>query len=326
MKNELALTASVSEGHFLPGFSIKSIDWPRLFNSNSFVTMPIPLAVTTSVHPPPALEAQAQEYAAKLQAPYVSRAGLPVPGVLAASDAERLLIAGLDHLRLRDRATGAEYFFHPNLFGVRAYNLEHGGRDHFLEAVQVGPGDSLLDCTLGFACEAGLAALAVGETGCVAGLESVPELALVTRAGTQTFTLHSAALTSALRRVQVVTADARDYLPQCADNSVDVVYFDPFFEHRLSGSEVSVSPLFVFGNPAPLDAAAVDHARRVARRRVVIKHPRDEPLPEQVQAWVTEVVAGRKSRLVYSVLGSTLSQQANKSVALLRRLGYNKPN
>ncbi len=266
--------------------------------------MPIPLAVTTSVHPPLALEAQAREYAAELHATYVPRVSLSVPGVFAACGAERLLLAGQDHLRLRDRATGAEYFFHPNLFGVRAYNLQHGGRDHFLEAVQLTPGDSLLDCTLGFACEAGLAALTVGETGHVAGLESVPELALVTRVGTQAFTLHSAALTEALRRVQVVAADARAYLPQCKDASVDVVYFDPFFEHRLSGSEVSVSPLFVFGNPAPLDAATVDQARRVARRRVVIKHPRDEPLLGPVQEWVTDVVASRKSRVVYSVLGT----------------------
>ena len=264
--------------------------------------MPVPLAVTTAVHPSPLLEAQAREYAAELQAPYVPRFGLSISGLFDACEAERLLVAGQDHLRLRDRSSGTEYFFHPNLFQVRAYNLMHGGRDHFLEAAQLGPGDSLLDCTLGFACEAGLAALAVGESGSVVGLESVPELALVSRVGTQSFTLHSATLTAALRRVQVVTADARKYLPRLADQSVDVVYFDPFFEHRLSGSEVSVSPLFVFGNPALLDAGTVDEARRAARRRVVIKHPRDEPLPEAVRERVTALVAGRKSRVVYSVL------------------------
>lgn len=264
--------------------------------------MPIPLAVTTSVDPLPSLEAQARECAAELQAPYVPRSGLPLPSVFAACEAERLLITGQDHLRLRDRNSGAEYFFHPNLFQVRAYNLMHGGRDHFLEAVQLSAGDSLLDCTLGFACEASLAALTVGDSGSVVGLESVRELALVSRVGTQSFTLHSAKLTAALRRVQVTAADAREYLPGLADQSVDAVYFDPFFEHRLSGSEVSMTPLFVFGNPDPIDAGTVEQARRVARRRVVIKHPRDEPLPEPVRERVTEVVAGRKGRVVYSVL------------------------
>ena len=264
--------------------------------------MPIPLAVTTSVRPSPTIEAQARAYAAELQAPFVSRFGLSLPGVHAQADAERLLIAGADHLRLRDRATGTEYFFHPNLFQVRASNVLRGAPDHFLEATQIAPGDTLLDCTLGFASEASLAALIAGETGQVTGLESVPELALVTRIGVQSFVLHSEKMTEALRRVQVVTADANDYLPACAENSVDVVYFDPFFEHRLSGSEVSVSPLFLFGNPAPLRPETVAEARRVARRRVVIKHPRDEPLPNSVQAWVTETLSSRKRRVVYSVL------------------------
>ena len=260
------------------------------------------LAVTTSVKPPSAIEAQAQGYAAELQAPYAPRFGQSLPEVFAASKADRLLIVGADRLRLRDRATDTEYFFHPNLFQVRASNVLRGAPDHFLSATQLGLGDSHLDCTLGFASEASLAALAVGETGQVMGLESVAALALVTRNGVENFVLGSKRLTAALRRVQVITGDSRDYLPLCADESVDVVYLDPFFEHRLTGSEVSVSPLFVFGNPAPLDAATVAEARRVARRRVVIKHPRDEPLPEPISAWVTETVASRKSRVVYSVL------------------------
>lgn len=272
--------------------------------------MSIPLAITTSVHPPPVLEAAAQRYAAELQATYVPRAGLSLPDLCAASNANRLLIVGADRLRLRDRATDTEYFFHPNLFQVRASNILRGAPDHFLIATQLKPGDSLLDCTLGFASEASLAALVVGETGQVTGLESVPELALVTRVGIQSFTLGSKQLTAALRRVRLVTADSRAYLLSCLDHSVDVVYFDPFFEHRLSGSEVSVSPLFVFGNPAPLDAATVEQARRVARRRVVIKHPHDEPLPPSIAEWVTETVASRKSRVVYRVISPAPSQEA----------------
>ena len=264
--------------------------------------MPTPLAVTTSVRPAPALEAQARASAAELAALFIPRAGLSVADVFAQADAQRLLIAGADHLRLRDRATGTEYFFHPNLFQVRAANVLRGAPDHFLEATQLAPGDSLLDCTLGFASEASLAALAVGDAGSVVGLESVPELAFVTRVGVQNFNLHSKTLTATLRRVQVVTADSAAYLPRCAGGSVDVIYFDPFFEHRLAGSEVSVSPLFVFGNPTPLQAETVAEARRVARRRVVIKHPRDEPLPDRVQEWVTETLSSRKRRLVYSVI------------------------
>lgn len=262
------------------------------------------LAVTTSVKPTLDIEAQAHGLAAELHAPFVPRAGRPLPQIFAASQATRLLIAGADHLRLRDRATGTEYYFHPNMFLIRGANVLRGAPDHFLQATGLGPSDRLLDCTLGFASEAALASLAVGERGLVLGLESVPELAAVARVGIQQFPLPNAALAAALRRVQVAAADYADFLRGCPAGAFDVVYFDPFFEKRLSGSEASVSPLFVFGNPAPLDPAAVAEACRVARRRVVVKHPCHEPLPAEVSARVTETVGSRKSRLVYAVIGA----------------------
>ncbi len=264
--------------------------------------MTVPLAVTTSVKPGTDVEAQAQGLAAELGAPFVPRLGRPLPQIFAASEAARLLIAGADHLRLRDRATGTEYYFHPNMFLIRGSQVLRGQPDHFLEATGLGVGDALLDCTLGFASEAALASLAVGESGHVLGLESVPALAAVARAGIRDFPMPNAALRAALRRVQVAAADHGDYLRGCASRSFDVVYFDPFFDKRLTGSEASVSPLFVFGDPAPLAPSAVMEACRVARRRVVVKHPRHEPLPPEVSARVTETVGSRKSRLVYGVI------------------------
>ena len=262
----------------------------------------IPLAVTTSVKPARTIEAMALEMAAELQAPYLPRNGRALPELFEAADAERFLIAGSDHLRLRDRVTGTEYYFHPNMFLIRGSNALRGAPDHFLEATGLKPGDSLLDCTLGFASESALASLRVGETGRVDGLESVRELALLTRIGLQTFPMSSRELGAALRRVHAIHADYREYLGDCVPKTYDAVYFDPFFEKRLSGSEDSVSPLFVFGNPAPLDAAAVQNARRVARRRVVIKHPRHEPLPDEIAAFVTKTIGSRKSRLIYSII------------------------
>lgn len=275
---------------------------PGLFSPDTQI-MTILLAVTTSVKPSASIEAQAHSLAAKLQAPLVPRLGRSLPQMFDASEAERLLIAGADHLRLRDQATGAEYYFHPNMFLIRGSNVLRGVPDHFLEAAGLSSGERLLDCTLGFASESALASLIVGESGLVIGLESVPELAAIAQVGVREFPLPSPVLRAALRRVQVIAADHGAYLRSCGAHSFDVVYFDPFFEKRLTGSEASVSPLFVFGNPAPLDPSAIAEACRVARRRVVIKHPRHEPLPNEVSARVTETVGSRKSRLVYSVIG-----------------------
>ena len=264
--------------------------------------MTIPLAVTTAAKLTPTLEHIAREMSALLNGPYVPRMGRSLPNIFEASEACRLLVAGADHLRLYDGASGAEYFYHPNMFLSRGSVILAGGSDHFLSAVDLSPGETLLDCTLGFASESALASLALGETGKVVGLESEPVLAEITRRGLQTFVLRSAPLTAALRRIEVITADNHLYLEFCETNAFDVVYFDPFFDERLSGSEASISPLFVFGNPTPLSPDAVEDARRVARRRVVIKHPGHIELPGPIPQWVTKTYGGRKSRVVYSVL------------------------
>lgn len=265
--------------------------------------MPITLAVTTGGKPTPELEAEARRLADEMGVPYAARKGGPLARVFDATGAARLLVFGGDRLRLCARE-GGEYFFHPNLATVRAANLLRGDRDVFVDATGLGSGDRLLDCTLGFAGEAALGALRVGATGTVVGLESVPELAAVTRHGLQCFELPSAPLQNALRQINVETADYRAFLPRCATDAFDVVYFDPMFDERLPGSENSVSPLALFGNPAPLDAAAVQEARRVARRRVVVKHPRHVPLPEELRSAVSQTLTGRKSRVVYAVLGA----------------------
>lgn len=268
------------------------------------MTAAVPVVVTTAVQPTPTLEDRARELAHELGTSYAPRRNVTAALVARETGASRLLIVERERLRLRDTATGMEYFFHPNLAQVRGLNILRGVRDLFAEATGLGPGDSLLDCTLGFAAEATLASLLVGETGRVVGLESVPELAAVTRDGVARFPLQTPVLRDALRRIQVITGDYRDWLLRCESGAFDVVYFDPFFGERLPGSENSVSPLFLFGNPAPLDADAVQQARRVARRRVIVKHPHYEPLPESLAQEVADTMMSRKNRVQYEVLPS----------------------
>ncbi len=266
--------------------------------------MTLSLAVTTSVRPDALLEAEAQAVAEELAAPLARRENKSLAEVFADAGTDRLLIVAEGRLRLRDRAADTEYFYHPNLFLTRGSQVLESGpdTDPFLRATGLTQGGSLLDCTLGFASEAALASLAVGETGRVVGVESVPALACVTRRGVQGFPLQNKILEAALRRVEVVTGDSGAFLAECGDGEFDAVYFDPFFPERLPGSEASMSPLFVFGNPAPLDTAAVQEAQRVARRRVAIKHPRHAPLPPEIAGLVSETVGSPKSRLVYSVI------------------------
>jgi len=260
------------------------------------------LFVTTAVRATPALEDEARAVALELNVAYHPRRNVTVSKILQETGADRLVIVAEDRRLLRDRETGCEYAFHPNLAMLRGHNLQRGWRDLFIDAVALVEGDHILDCTLGFAGEATLASFAVGETGRVVGLESVPELAVITKYGVGHFALNPKIFRAALRRVEVVNADYRQFLPKCEPRSFDVVYFDPFFDERLPGSDNSVSPLHLFGDQTPLDVDAVLTARTVARRRVVIKTPRVIDLPSKLAELVTEEVTGRKSRVHYHII------------------------
>jgi len=262
------------------------------------------LAVTTSMKPDVALLGEAIQLAAELNVPIFPRRSVTLTRLFQETGSARLLVVGPERWTLHDQRAGIEYFYHPNMIQVRWQNLDHGDRDLFAESTQLKTGDSLLDCTVGFAAESILAARLVGESGTVIGLESVPELAAITRNGVASFKLQSKLMQAVMRRVNIVTADYRDYLPSCGSGSMDVVYFDPFFPARMPGAENSVGPLAYFGNNTPLCIQSVIEARRVARRRVVIKHPHWAKLPEELQTEVSEVVSTRKRMVIYSVLGA----------------------
>lgn len=259
--------------------------------------------MTTAAKPDSDLEAAARALAVSLGLAFLPRLPGTLPDMAGRLAVPTLLVVERGRLRLFHAPSSTEYAYHPNMLPVRARSVARGAPDLFVQAMALRPGDAVLDCTLGFGTEATLAAWLVGETGRVVGLESVPALAAVTRAGMQAPPPSlTKALIAAMRRVQVVTADHASFLRDCPAGTFDQVYFDPFFDERLPGSEASVSPLACFGNVSALSDEAVQEARRVARRRVVIKSPKREALPPTIAAGVSESITLPRSRMVYSVL------------------------
>ncbi len=260
------------------------------------------LFVTTALKETPALVATAQAHAAELNAPFLPRNDQNFAKLLAARPAaRRALIVQAERLLLADR-DGHELFYHPNMAAPRLRTILSGGRDLLLEAAALAPGDSVLDCTLGYAAEAILCAHVVGDTGEVHGVEAVPELGLVVREGLQTVVTDQTLLTDALRRVCVVHLGHHlEYLRACPSNRYDVVCFDPFFGELLPNSE-NFSVLRAFGDHTRLAPEAVREARRVARRRVVIKSARKSSFLETLG--VAEVFGSSHGKVVYGVLNA----------------------
>jgi hypothetical protein len=258
------------------------------------------LFVTTALKPKPELIERARAFADELNAPIVPRRDEGMPRLFgAAPDAMRALVVQSDRLLLVDR-DGHEFFYHPNMAFLRLGNLLRGGRDLLIEAGELKPGDSVLDCTLGYASEAILCAHVVGDGGEVHGVEAVPELGLTVREGLKTVTTDHKALNEAMRRVAVVHLGHHlDFLRACSDRRYDVVCFDPFFDTELTGS-APFAPIRFFGAHEPLGADALREARRVARRRVLVKTEKWSPRLEELG--VTERVTSRNGKITYGVV------------------------
>lgn len=254
------------------------------------------VVVTTARRPTPELRSGAEELATELGLEVVERAGQSISALRQRHGADGVLVVAHDGITYR--VGDVTFFYHPSMAKVRVRGLQLGARDVTVDAMGLQPGWQVLDCTLGRASDAAVAAHVVGTSGRVVGLEIDPIIAALTRRGLLTFDPDSRALSEALRRIDVICADHADYLAQASSRSFDVVYFDPFFEETVEASG-AMQDLRAVGSHGAVTADSLAEAARVARRRVVFKTRRGL-CPPLVAAW--RAVAGGKSRVEYRVL------------------------
>jgi len=223
------------------------------------------LAVTTALDATADLIEAARAAATRHGAAWLDRDGRPLAELAGAAGAGALLVLGRQGAALF--AGGAEHRYHAGMGALRARRLARGERstaEPFLAAAGLRPGDAVLDCTLGLGADALVAAEAVGSGGRVVGLESSPVLAAWVAEGLARLPLPAAG------RVEVRCAEHGAALAALPDGGFDVVVFDPMFRHP----RAEAPPFDVvrrFADPRPLSLAALERARRVARRWVVVK-------------------------------------------------------
>ena len=213
--------------------------------------------VTWSVHADAATIARAREVAA--------RAGLEArPRPEATTRAVVVVEKHGAHAVLdRDR-----FDSHPGMGLVRVRRLRRGDpNDQLLKAAGVREGDSVLDATFGFGQDALVLAWAVGETGRVTALEGSPALAALAVAGMPYWHEPGAELS---RRIDLRCVDHARFLAEAEERSYDVVLFDPMFRHPKAAAP-GFELLRSLADARPLSLEAVERARRVARRLVVVK-------------------------------------------------------
>jgi len=147
-------------------------------------------------------------------------------------------------------------------------------------------GDRVLDCTLGLGTDA---AFLAHLTGCrVIGLEAIPGLALLTSEGLQ----------AAGHNVHAICSDSRHMLPALPSGSFDVVQGDPMFPSG-TGVNFSLEVVRLLGMVEPLGQTWLKEARRVARKRVVVRDLADGSLLERMKP--DDVLAVGRGRPRYGI-------------------------
>lgn len=217
------------------------------------------------------LISKAKDIAKILNIDYVQRNNFGIPKLKEQYHTDTVIIVKKDKLVL-DLLQG-EMFFHPNMAQVRLKRLRCGGSDNMIDAMggrDFLQGKTILDCTLGFASDAIISAYAVGISGAVIGLEASPLISLIVSDGLKSYIPSNYDLKSAMDKIKVINQEYLTYLKQQADNSIDIIYFDPMFRHALTDS-VHLNPLRQLADNRALSHEALSEAIRVAKYKIVFK-------------------------------------------------------
>lgn len=188
-----------------------------------------------------------------------------------------VLVAGSDRYDLYRIGMEQPLFFHPNSAAFRLKRIVKGETDPLIDTAQLVNGDRFLDCTLGLGSDSIIASFIAGDTGCVYGVEGDADIAFITGRGLKSYDSHSDELIKAMNRVRVIHMDAVSFLESQPDASWDVVYIDPMFSAPIEESS-NFTPLRKVGLQSKLSKKWVEEAKRVSKRRVVVKDRFDSPV------------------------------------------------
>lgn len=189
------------------------------------------------------------------------------------------------------------FSYHPGMAVLRMQQIQQGKKDYLAEALALTEKNRVLDCTLGLAADAMIAAHYLGPDGYVVGLEASPLIHCAVKYGLAHYKTNSDALNAAMGKINAICITAQEYLYTCAVNSFDVVYFDPMFRCPVQGAN-AMDALRPLSYEQPLGKTTVLRALQIAPR-VVIKE-RNEYI---LRAYgCRQFVGGKYSRFKYGII------------------------
>lgn len=255
------------------------------------------MIVTTSRRHAEQLYDEALSFSKKLNRPFIKRDHHSIKQMIARYN-EDVFVVSKEKLSLYSKHGGAPFFYHPNAAMPRGKFFLRSGHDPLIEAAQLKEGMTFLDATLGLAADSLIAKLAVKESGRVVGVEAHEGIATIVEHGLKTWNEGDERIIEAMRAIEVVCADHLTYLRSLPDKSFDVVYFDPLFEEAILDSS-GIEALRSFAIDDDLSVEAIEEAKRVARKRVVLK---DHYKSSRFQAFRFQVIKRSNAAFYYGFI------------------------
>lgn len=213
---------------------------------------------------------RAQQIAMSLHADYLPRKKTAIADIQAKYQKD-IIVVGKNRIEIYPLHGEEPLFFHPNsaMFRIkRLMKLEH---DPFQDATRLSYGMSFLDCTLGLGSDSIVASFLVGNSGKVVSIEGNQFLSYIVKTGLKTWDSGVDEINQAMRAITVKHDDYFHYLKSCPSKSFDVVYFDPMFEETIAESN-GIKGIKPFAIYTELNTEAINEAKRVAKKRVVMKN------------------------------------------------------
>lgn len=181
-----------------------------------------------------------------------------------------VLVVGNDEMSITPLSGTNTVKYHPNFSMVRSKRLLNNENDALVDAAELKSGMSFLDCTMGLAADSVIASLAVGNAGQVTALERSFILYLLVKEGLASYDTNIKMINDAMKSIEIVNQNHTDYLKKLPDNSFDIVYFDPMFDEEIIDSQ-SLRLITEVTHTETLSQTAIDEAKRVAAKKVVLK-------------------------------------------------------
>lgn len=259
------------------------------------------MLITTKIKPSKEIENYAKKLAWEMSFLYVSRGINTLATLKRYYKEEGIVVVDEEEIKFMSK-DGKTFFFHQSMARIRISSLLTGNKDKLLEMTGAQQGDVILDCTLGLATDAIVLSYAVGENGQIIGIESEKVPYLLVREGLRKYEPGILEIKEAMRRIKAVNDDHLSYMKNLADKSVDIVYFDPMFRHEAKA--IAINRLRDLANHSALDIRTIEEAKRVARKRIVLKEQRESGEFERLGFKITGKESG--SKVSYGIIDNEL--------------------